>query len=237
MTSVPPLSSFDYRWATRPIGTEVAVPFTPALPALVEPAAMPAVTAPVDEPLELIAHRRIRTLDVYWHAGWQHARPGAWVRSSVAATLAIAVERLPARFGLAVFDAWRPLELQEEIYRSAYADPTLPDGFVSVPSTDPERPPPHLTGGTVDVTLTFDHIPLELGTCFDDFSDQAHTAAFEATPGKVRAARRLLHHVMSRAGFVVLDCEWWHFEFGTPRWAAITGQAPLFGPAAPPQAS
>jgi len=35
---------------------------------------------------------------------------------------------------------------------------------------------------------------------------------------------------MRKAGFVVYDGEWWHFEFGTRRWAALTGSAPLFGP-------
>ena len=37
---------------------------------------------------------------------------------------------------------------------------------------------------------------------------------------------------MTAAGFVVFDGEWWHFEYGTRRWGAVTGNAPLFGPAA-----
>ena len=39
---------------------------------------------------------------------------------------------------------------------------------------------------------------------------------------------------MSSSGFVVLHCEWRHFEFGTRRWAAITGNQPRYGPAPTP---
>lgn len=152
-------------------------------------------------------------------------------------------EALPDRFGLAVLDAWRPLELQHDIYDSAYADPDLPPGFVSLPSADPSTPPPHLTGGTVDVTLTLDGHALRLGTEFDDFTDRARADALEPelrrhpTVGEPRWAerelRRILYWAMRSAGFVVIDCEWWHFEYGTRRWAALTGNAPLYGPAQP----
>ena len=149
--------------------------------------------------------------------------------------LALAAATLPSGYGLAVFDAWRPLVLQQALYEAAYADPTLPPGFVSEPSTDPATPPPHLTGGTLDVTLTHRGAALALGTDFDDFTAAAHTAFFEKTPGSVREHRRLLYWAMATAGFVVIDCEWWHFEYGTRRWAALTGSTPLFGAAQAPR--
>lgn len=230
-----PLSSYDYRWATTPIDAHhvETIDEQPALPALAEPEVQPAVLSPVEEPLVAVTHRKIRCLSVYWHAGWPHATPTAWLRASVATALYTAVEQLDDPFGVAVFDAWRPLELQHAIYDAAYSDPTLPAGFVSVPSTDPTLPPPHLTGGTVDVTLTYAGVPLGLGTTFDTFDRAAHTAAFEAAPSAERTGRRYLYRAMRAAGFVVLDQEWWHFEHGTRRWAAITGQEPTWGPAAP----
>ncbi len=36
---------------------------------------------------------------------------------------------------------------------------------------------------------------------------------------------------LAAEGFVVFDGEWWHFEHGTRRWAAITGHPPRYGPA------
>lgn len=187
-----------------------------------------------DEPLVPIVHRNIQVLSVYWHAGWDAARPGAWVRTTVAERLARVAENLPHGFSLAVFDAWRPLSLQAEIYQAAYTDPGLPPGFVTPPSDDPYTPPPHLTGGAVDLTLAWNNRPLALGSEFDDFIDEAHADSYEGVPGRIRQLRRLLYWSMAEAGFVVIDCEWWHFELGTRRWAAITG-APVWysGSAAP----
>jgi D-alanyl-D-alanine dipeptidase len=134
-----------------------------------------------------------------------------------------------------VFDAWRPLALQAELYHAAYDHPGLPEGFVSPPDHDPRTPPPHLTGGTVDLTVTFDGIPLAPGAGFDDFTHRARADALEGEPGIDRAVRRLLFWGMCEQDFVVLDCEWWHFEHGTRRWAAITGRPPRYGPALLPE--
>lgn len=85
------------------------------------------------------------------------------------------------------------------------------------PSEDPAAPPEHPTGGAVDLTLSW----------------RAAARAFEATPGPVRTLRRLLYHVLRGQGFVVLAEEWWHFEFGTRPWSALTGRPCRYGPAAP----
>lgn len=205
-----------------------------AIPELVEPAVMPLVPArTVGDPelLVQVQHPNISTLESYWHEGWASAQRGCFVREGVAQRLELAARLLPARYGLAVFDAWRPLQLQSDLFQEAYLDPELPEGFVEMPSDDPATPPPHLTGGAVDLTLTFNGHTLYLGTEFDAFCDDAHTAAFEDTPNWVQAARRVLFWTMREAGFVVAQNEWWHYEYGTRRWAAIKGLEPLYGPA------
>jgi len=203
------------------------------LPSLQDPV-YPPVTSPVSEELVPLAHRRIRVLSNYWHAGWDAALPTTWLRAEAFDRLSRAAERLPDRLGLAIFDAWRPLALQAELYDAAYHEPGLPAGFVAEPIPDPQTPPPHLTGGTVDLTLTLDGTPLALGTGFDDFTSAAFADSLETVPGASRELRRLLYGAMRGAGFVVLHCEWWHFEFGTRRWAAITGNEPKYGPASLP---
>jgi hypothetical protein len=120
------------------------------LPELIEPAIFPRVTQPIEEPLVEVTHPQIAVLENYHKAGWMNARPGTWLRRSALERLVAAVEGLPERWGLCVFDAWRPLPLQAELYEAAYGDPGLPPGFVSEPDSDPATPPPHLTGGTVD---------------------------------------------------------------------------------------
>lgn len=202
------------------------------LPRLHEPTGR-TVDQPRDEPLVPVAHRRIRLLCNYWHAGWDHARPDTMLRSGVVQRLVQAVESLPPRWGFAIFDAWRPLSLQTELYESAYSDPDLPPGFLAAPSTDPATPPPHLTGGAVDLTLTLDGVALALGSGFDDTSQAAEAAHLESRPGPARDGRRLLYWTMADAGFIVFDGEWWHFEHGTTRWAGVTGGVSVYGPASP----
>lgn len=211
-----------------------SLPATIPLPVLIEPDHQPPVLAPLDEPLVEVLDRRLMVVDAYARAGWVNARQGAWLREEALARLLTALPALPDGFGLAIFDAWRPLTLQEELYRAAYRDTGLPLGFVAPASDSPTEPPPHLTGGTVDCTLTYAGRPLALGTGYDDFTPLAHAAAFENQVGPVRELRRLLFWALSGAGFVVLANEWWHFEFGTRRWASITGHVPRYGPASPP---
>lgn len=181
-----------------------------------------------------VAGDGLLAVPVYRVTGWPAAVDGMWLREGALVRLSTAVDRLPAGFGLAVLDGWRPLALQREIWAVETAAGT-PAGFVSEPSEDPRFAPPHLTGGAVDVTLMWEGVPLALGTAFDCFSPAAAADAFEDRPGAVRDLRRLLHHVMGEVGFVGLGCEWWHFEVGTARWAGRTGEAAWYGAAGEPE--
>jgi D-alanyl-D-alanine dipeptidase len=189
--------------------TELGIEEQPPLPDLADPE-KPPVTAPSDEPLAPVVHRRIRVLSNYFHAGWEHASIGMQLRQGALQRLAAVADALPPRLGLAVFDAYRPLPLQAELYDAAYGDSRLPPGFVSEPVSDPTTPPPHLTGGTVDLTLTIDGIALALGTDFDGFTEEAETVYLESTPGSERELRRFLVHRMRAEAFepTTLVCLW-----------------------------
>lgn len=226
---------------SQPGGAGVPAPSPqPPLPDLNEPTALPVAPSSQLGRLRPVAeHPRVLDLAAYHHAGIPSAPPRSLVRPEVAGRLAHAATILPRGFGLAVFDAWRPLTVQQHLHHAAYnparSDTGLPvaPGFVTPPSADPRTPPPHLTGGTVDVTLTWQGLPLALGTDFDDFTPRAHADALEGEPGPARELRRLLYWTMRRQGFVVIACEWWHYEYGTPRWAALTGNRVLFGATQP----
>lgn len=229
----------DYSWVTMPcdIVPSEYVPSSLALPAVIEPTTMPFVLTTNDEPLVHVVHRKIRSINAYWHTGWSAAFPHMMVREGASRRLrSVAENLLPEGFGLAIMDAWRSTSLQQEIYGAFYygteesrGTPDLPKGFITPPSYDPRTPAPHLTGGTVDITLTWRGHPLHLGTHFDDFSPASHLAAYEDTPGAVRDLRRLLYWTMHHAGFVGYQQEWWHFEYGTRRWAAVKEQDPIYG--------
>ena len=190
------------------------------------------------QPLVPVAGPRLEVLPAYAEAGLPAAVAGAVVRAEVCRRLQQAAAALPDGFGLTVLDGWRDPRLQGHLHDLAYADPDLPPGFVHRPSPDRRRPAPHHTGGTVDLTLSWDGTPLALGTDFDEFTPRAFTVALEdaADPTDVQARdlRRLLRDAMAGAGFVVLAREWWHFEYGTRLWAAVNHTLPLYGPATRP---
>ncbi len=69
-----------------------------------------------DEPLVALTGNRITLLNSYARAGWQHAVAQQWLRARTIDRLRAAAEALPDEFGFAVFDGWRPLALQQELF-------------------------------------------------------------------------------------------------------------------------
>lgn len=191
-------------------------------------------------------------LDGLWHRvavqpAYAHlpgALRGCWLRRSAAERLLAAAAQLPAGYSLLVFDAWRPVRLQQALYDDFLArlrreNPRSSSRqlekqcqeFVARPRADALRPAPHATGGAVDLTLCFEGKPVEMGTAFDDFSPLARTAALEADPcpnPTARDNRRRLFWAMVEAGFVNYPGEWWHFCYGERLWAQVTGNPPIY---------
>lgn len=191
------------------------------------------------------ASPRVRYGAAYLIQGLPGALDRCMVRQGVWERLRRVPELLPERYTLLVFDGLRPLEVQQGIYdrfKAAIMDerPQLTpaelelvlEDFVAKPVKQLARPAPHTTGGAVDLTLCLDGAPLDMGTGFDDLSNQAHTDWFEGAQGPLEAVkdrRRLLYHVMEAAGFVNYGCEWWHYSYGDRQWARRTKGAPIYG--------
>ena len=150
---------------------------------------------------------------------------------------------------LAIFDAWRPIRVQafmvdhsiKEQCRSLGFDPSDPlktaaleqvrndvARFWAPPSPDPCTPPPHSTGGAVDLTLADSSgEPLAMGGEIDAIGEQSipdhHAEEAESNPQGSAALwhgrRCLLNDVMTEAGFARHPNEWWHFSHGDQLWA------------------
>ena len=78
-------------------------------------------------------------------------------------------------------------------------------GYIAARST-------HSRGSTVDLTL-FDMETgreVDMGSPFDLFDEVSHPSYTGITEEQYRM-RMLLQKTMMRAGFVPIDCEWWHF--------------------------
>ena len=225
----------DYAWAgVDPAAVGVADgPWAQGLPPIAQvPEIVDLPDAPTTPQTDLVpvAHPRIRVLGAYWHEGWPFAVPGAYLRPGTLQQLLVALASLPEPFGFGIWDAWRDPRLQAVLHDRVYRDGDLPPGFVAYPDPDPRRCPPHASGGTADLTLTWRGFPLEMGTRFDAFVPEAAAAALEPNgPELARDLRRLLAVTMTGARFVQHPQEWWHWEYGTRYWAAVTGEPVMFG--------
>jgi len=148
------------------------------------------------------------------------------LRASVIDRLDTAALSLPEPFSLAVLDGWRSPQYQAKLM-SYYVSlhPSLDDGYVADPN-DSLVLPPHTTGGAVDLTLSWNGIPLALGTDYDSFHDEAHLMWLEENAQRdttARNLRRLLARALRGAGFAPYPMEWWHWSFGDQWWAAEYG--------------
>ncbi|MEB3256289.1 MAG: M15 family metallopeptidase [Synechococcaceae cyanobacterium] len=153
---------------------------------------------------------------------------------------------------LAIFDAWRPLAVQRFMVRHALLeecqrrglDPDCPGGalreveelvgrFWAPPSEDPTTPPPHSTGGVVDLTLAdAGGVPVAMGGEIDALGPQSepehYAAAAAADPAGPEAEwhrrRRLLSDCLASVGFAQHPNEWWHYSHGDQLWAWRLGR-------------
>lgn len=205
-------------------------------------------------PLSL-AENQILVRPAYYAAGIDRALPECYVRDEVRKRLLEANALLPKGMRLVVLDSWRSKETQTALFNEcaaalAEAHPEKDQGtidkmtmeFVAPPSLKATCPSPHSTGGAVDLTIaTTDGSPLFFGAPFDYPGPVSNTRFFEERleqGGKFSeqeqealSNRRLLYDVMIRAGFANYHGEWWHFEYGTQRWAYVQKEpCAMYGP-------
>lgn len=208
---------------------------------------------PVDEALVPVADLgpRVGQDPRYIAMGLPGALPACWVRRGVAEALVMAASTLPDGLSLLVWDGWRSLDTQSALFEAYVADlardhPHMTREqleanarpYVTPPHPGHHAPPPHLTGGAVDLTLAdADGRPLDLGTGFDAFVPEAGAAALEAIDLPARAHRRLLFWALHEQGFTAYIEEWWHFDHGNQFWGSVMGlparYAAAAGPASP----
>lgn len=176
--------------------------------------------------------------DLSWMAEsprWEFPRSGL-ARETVAYQLKKAQQLLPRGLRLQIVGAFRPFDIQKAMYDRARAelaqmhpdwDEDLLTEYINVFSAPPilDTPPPHTTGGAVDMSLIDEAgerldmtSPLEAG--WD--SAPTHMEGLSETAQQNRA---LLISVLTEAGITNFAGEWWHWSWGEPGWALRTGRA------------
>ncbi len=155
--------------------------------------------------------------------------------------LAKAQSLLPRGLRLHIVGAFRPFEIQRLMYNAARDelrekhpawDEDLLTEYINVFSAPPiwDTPPPHTTGGAVDLFLCDEHgerldfiSPFEMGW-------ESAPTAIEGLSPQARANRDLLCDVLTQSGLTNFPGEWWHWSWGEPGWALRIGQpAALYG--------
>lgn len=153
------------------------------------------------------------------------------VRLAVALMLKDAAACLPAGFTLQVVEGYRPIEVQRAMYVHAVLEarkrfPCEDESFIlreagrySAPP-DAKTPPPHLTGGAVDVTiLGSDGKQLDFISPYE-MKDMRHAAmAVPELSATALANRELLRSVLEPTGLTNYSDEWWHWSYGDNGWA------------------
>lgn len=185
-----------------------------------------------------------------------------YLRESVVERLFNAQEHLQTLrpgWRLRIFDGFRPLAVQqfmvdytlEDMARSQNLEPKKLSEtqrqqlleavyeFWAIPNDDPDDPPPHSTGGAVDLTLVnASNQVVNMGSPIDEISPRSHPDYFANADSDPEQSyhqyRQLLAQVMGTAEFVRHPNEWWHFCYGERMWAwkmqqphAIYGRADL----------
>ena len=147
-------------------------------------------------------------------------------------------------FNLLIYDSWRPIEVQEFMFNRAFIlecerlniDASVEDmelypfvqkqveKFWAYPAYDEGCPPPHSTGGALDVTLVdnFGNI-VDMGSRIDQMDEKSKPEYFtnnEKEETIIFSNRRnLLQEIMLEFEFVQHPNEWWHFSYGDQLWA------------------
>jgi len=194
--------------------------------------------------------REIKSYLVYEKWNFQGAMEHPFLNGTVAEKLKIAQNKLveisktcDKKIELLVLDAYRKPETQAAIFNKyvetlLIGDPALNREMAEIKAMEYVNPPsiifPHGTGGAVDVTLLMDNKLAEMGTKFDAFTAKAAADYFRRNlPNSeieiiASGNREILREAMEHAGFVVLDAEWWHFEYGTHYWSIKTNEKVIF---------
>ena len=125
-------------------------------------------------------------------------------------------------YRLKIFDAYRPvravrhfvlwgiedmdLRMKPFFYPELEKQDLFSKGYIASRSS-------HSRGSTVDLTLLdmATGKELDMGSPFDLFSERSHPDSDQVTEEQY-LNRMFLQNVMTRNGFLPLDCEWWHFS-------------------------
>jgi D-alanyl-D-alanine dipeptidase len=168
------------------------------------------------------------------------------LREGVAERLAAAAAALPKGYRLALIEGWRPPYIQRRMYAMVWkriqsANPTWSDvrirRFVNrfTAPMNPRVPPPHTTGGAMDVDLVdSEGKPYDVVSPFERRDVKCFALDTPGLSETARENRAILSGALVGAGITNYPSEYWHYSFGDQGWAYRGGHAAaLYGAITP----
>jgi D-alanyl-D-alanine dipeptidase len=173
-------------------------------------------------------------------------RRETYARLSLAEKLAQADAALPAGYRLALIECWRAPTIQRRMYKAVWKrfQETNPDWSESklrrvvnqfTAPMDLKVPPPHTTGGAVDLTLIGpDGEPCDMQSPFEIFDPIGFFFDAKGLSDAARRHREIIRAALTSTGITNYPSEYWHWSYGDQGWAYRGGhQHALYGPATP----
>lgn len=144
----------------------------------------------------------------------------AYLHPNLAKALARAQQALTKErpgYRFLIYDAARPQSVQRRMYQAVAGTPK------KIYVAAPERGGRHNYGVAVDLTIVdTSGKPLDMGSPFDHFSEEAHLGNEEARVRagifnkEVPANRSLMRRLLGAEGLRPYDKEWWHYQEQMP---------------------
>jgi D-alanyl-D-alanine dipeptidase len=177
--------------------------------------------------------------NAYYKMKLKGTSPIMYLRQGVWEQLLESSNSLPSNYGFILFDTYRSLETQMDLFQYIYRYLKTQHEYLSheelMAKTRPFVADPynleirhklsHPTGGAVDLGL-YDKTQkkiVDMGTPFDDPTEKSATHYFKdkttQTEKNYHQVRHLLNQTMINFEFTNYDKEWWHYDLGDYSWS------------------
>jgi len=162
---------------------------------------------------DILVDLKYSTIDNFLHTDVYGDLSRAYIQPDVAQKLKTAemlLEQKDSSLRLMVFDAVRPLSVQQKMWDILKMPIDEKTKYVS----NPQEGSIHNYGAAVDLTLyeLATGAPVEMPSTYDEATPRA-AADFPGGTSRQRWHRALLRRVLEAEGFAVNPTEWWHFDY------------------------
>lgn len=176
---------------------------------------------------------------------WKYERLSL-ARESVVEALIVAANALPKSYKLAVIEGWRPPHIQRRMWLGSYArwksrHPEYSEAAlkrITNRFTAPihsKVPPPHSTGGAVDIMLADENgKELDMVSPFAVRDRRIYPTNATGLSEAAAKHRRILYEAVSQSALTNYPSEYWHWSYGDQGWC-YRGEREfaLYGPVTP----